>query len=69
VIEAPGNRVVLAAQCANRAEELRSGVPAASNLHDETWEDAARDSLQRLRALAPFTAQLSHDSEIVAIER
>ena len=67
LIEAAGRRVVIAAQCAFRAEELRTGEPVASNLHDETWEVAARDSLQRLRALAPFTAHLSHDPEIVAI--
>lgn len=67
VIEAGDKRVVIAAQCAYRAEELRSGQPAASNLHDETWMNAARDSLQRLRSLAPFTAHLSHDSEIVTI--
>jgi N-acyl homoserine lactone hydrolase len=69
VIEAGDERVVLAAQCAYRAEELRSGQPAASNLHDESWGDAARDSLQRLKELAPFTAYLSHDPEIVTIER
>ncbi|MGB7051278.1 MAG: N-acyl homoserine lactonase family protein [Acidimicrobiales bacterium] len=65
VIDAPGIRVVLAAQCAFRADELRSTQPAASNLHDETWADAALDSLQRLRGLAPFAAHLSHDPEIV----
>ena len=65
VIEAGDERVVLAAQCAYRAEELRSGQPVSSNLHDESWAEAARDSLQRLRALAPFTAHLSHDTEIV----
>lgn len=69
VIEAGDKRVVIAAQCAYRAEELRSGHPAASNLHDETWFDAAEDSLQRLRSLVPFTAHLSHDPEIVTIMR
>ncbi len=67
VIEAGDDRVVVAAQCAYRAEELRTGEPVASNLHDETWDVAARDSLQRLRALAPCTAHLSHDPEIVGI--
>jgi glyoxylase-like metal-dependent hydrolase (beta-lactamase superfamily II) len=66
VIEARGERVILAAQSAYRAEELRSGQPASSNLHDASWADAARDSLQHLRALAPFTAHLSHDPEIVS---
>jgi N-acyl homoserine lactone hydrolase len=67
VIEGGDERVVLAAQCAYRAEELRTGQPASSNLHDESWADAAHDSLQLLRALAPCTAHLSHDSEIVAL--
>ena len=67
VIETAGERVVIAAQCAFRAEEVRSGQPATSNLHDETWESAARDSLRHLRARAPFTAELSHDPEIVTI--
>jgi len=68
LLEAAGERVVIAAQCAFRAAELRTGAPVASNLHDESWEVAARGSLQRLRALAPFTAHLSHDPEIMAIE-
>ena len=67
VIEAGDERVVLAAQCAYQSEELRSGQPAISNLYDETWLDAAHDSLQRLRSFAPFTAHLSHDPEIVTI--
>ena len=67
VIEAGLERVVLAAQCAYRADELRTGQPSSSNLHDESWADVARDSLQRLRALAPCTAQFSHDTEIVAL--
>src|SRR5680860_1280128 len=63
LIEAAGERVVLAAQCAYRAGELRSGEPATTNLHDNAWEDAACDSLRRIRALAPATFQLSHDPE------
>ena len=68
-VEAAGERVIIAAQCAFRAAELRTGEPVASNLHDEAWEVAARDSLQRLLSLAPLTAHLSHDPEIVAIVR
>jgi hypothetical protein len=48
-------------------QELRTGQPAASNLHDESWMDAGKDSLKRLRALAPWTAHLSHDPEIVTL--
>ena len=67
VIEAGGMRLVLAAQCAYRAEELRAGLPASTNLHDQTWADAATDSLRCLRALAPCTIHLSHDPEIVTL--
>lgn len=69
VIEAGDDRVVVAAQCAYRAEELRSGQPSTSNLYDESWLVVAQDSLRRLRGLAPLTAHLSHDPEIVAIVR
>ena len=67
LIEAAGERVVIAAQCAFRATELRTCDPVGSNCHGETWEVAARNSLERLRALAPVTAHLSHDPEIVEI--
>lgn len=68
LLEAADQRVVLAAQCAFRARELRTGQPAATNLYDQSWEDSARDSLRRIRALAPVVVQLSHDPEIVVIE-
>jgi N-acyl homoserine lactone hydrolase len=67
VVESGSGRTVLAAQCAYTAAELRSGQPRASNLYDETWEAAARDSLDRLRGLAPCTAHLSHDEEVVTL--
>jgi N-acyl homoserine lactone hydrolase len=65
VIEAGDERVVLAAQCAFRATEVRSAEPAASNLHDAGWRGAARDSLHRIRELGPSRVHLSHDTEIV----
>lgn len=65
VIETPEGRVVMAAQSAFRASELLSGEPAPTNLHDESWREAARDSLTRILELAPATAHLSHDSQIV----
>lgn len=67
LIEAGPQRVVLAAQCAFAAAELRSGVPAAANLHDETWDGPARDSLRLIRSLAPVTCHLSHDPDAVVI--
>jgi glyoxylase-like metal-dependent hydrolase (beta-lactamase superfamily II) len=67
LIEAGDHRVVLAAQCAFAAAELRRGVPATSNLHDEAWEGPARESLRRVRSLAPVTCHLSHDPDVVVI--
>jgi glyoxylase-like metal-dependent hydrolase (beta-lactamase superfamily II) len=67
VVEAAGGRVVLVAQCAYRASELWTGEPGLTNLHEDSWQDAARDSLARVRSLAPLTAQLSHDPEIVTL--
>ncbi|MGH8994880.1 MAG: N-acyl homoserine lactonase family protein [Acidimicrobiales bacterium] len=67
-IEAGNERVVLAAQCAYHADELRTGRPASSNLHDESWAHAAHDSLQRLRALTPCTVHFSHDLQIMTME-
>jgi glyoxylase-like metal-dependent hydrolase (beta-lactamase superfamily II) len=67
VIEVDDERVVLAAQCAFHADEVRSGDAATSNLHDETWRDAARTSLARLRGLGPSSIHLSHDPEIVRL--
>lgn len=68
LIKAGDHRVVLAAQCAFAATELRSGVPAKSNLHDQTWEGPARESLRLVQSLAPVTCHLSHDPDPVVIE-
>ena len=65
VIEARAGRVVLGAQCALRAHEVSTGEPADTNLHDESWRDAARESLHRVRRLAPAIVHLSHDPTIV----
>jgi N-acyl homoserine lactone hydrolase len=68
VVETGEGRVVLAAQCAYGADEIRSGEPSASNLHDDAARDVARQSLRRLRVLGPATVHLSHDPEVVPID-
>lgn len=65
VIEAAETRAVLGAQCAYRAREVHTGEPDHANLHDASWLGAARETLARLRALAPATLQLSHDPEMI----
>jgi len=69
LVEAGGERTLLAAQCAFRAAELRGGVPSPANLHDPAWEAEARRSLDRVHALAPVTCHLSHDPEVVVLPR
>jgi N-acyl homoserine lactone hydrolase len=65
VLEGNGERVVLAAQCAYHAEELRTGLPRPTNLHDASWHDAAEASLQRIKSMHPVSVELSHDPEVV----
>jgi glyoxylase-like metal-dependent hydrolase (beta-lactamase superfamily II) len=67
LVEGGDRRVVLGAQCAFTATELRTGDPAATNAHDPTWLPTARASLARLRALAPCTVHLSHDPAPVTL--
>ncbi len=68
VVETTNGRVLLAAQCAFRAEELRDKEPSTSNLYNETWADAARESLERVQRLTPVVVHLSHDTEVVTLE-
>ena len=68
LVEASGARVLLAAQCAFRAEELLSGAPSTSNLHARDWVAPARASLSRLRSLAPVEIHLSHDPRVTRID-
>jgi len=67
VVQAGGRCVVLGAQCAFHADEVRTGEPAHSNVHDDTWMDVARASLARVRSLRPDSVQLSHDPEVVQL--
>jgi N-acyl homoserine lactone hydrolase len=60
VVEDDACRIVIGGQCAFHGEELRSGEPSGSNLHDETWREAARASLARIAALDPCMVELSH---------
>jgi glyoxylase-like metal-dependent hydrolase (beta-lactamase superfamily II) len=67
LVEAGDQRVIPAAQCAFRADELRTGTPGTTNLHNESWRGAARESLARIRSLAPIVAHLSHDTTAVTL--
>jgi N-acyl homoserine lactone hydrolase len=68
LVDSNEGRIVLAAQCAFRAAELRTGKPASSNSHSDAFSDAAEKSLARILAMAPITVHLSHDPEVVIID-
>ena len=55
--------VVVAAQCLYRRTAWDT-APETGNLHDQSWLDAAADSLNRLRSLDPTRVLLSHDAPI-----
>jgi N-acyl homoserine lactone hydrolase len=68
LVEATSGRILLAAQCAFRADEVRAQEPSVRNLHDDTWADAARASLERIRQLAPVTVHFSHDASVLILQ-
>jgi N-acyl homoserine lactone hydrolase len=67
VVEGGDRRVVLAGQCVFRSAELREGAPSVDNMYGPEWIEAGRDSVRRLLALGPATAQVSHDPQVVDI--
>lgn len=63
VIRTRDEVVIIAAQCVFRRGAWDS-EPELSNLHGDSWQQAAADSLRRLRALRPSRVLLSHDSPV-----
>ena len=56
--------VVLAGQACYSCVEFETGLPAMTDMHDETWLDAGVESLRRLTALSPDVVHFSHDEAI-----
>jgi N-acyl homoserine lactone hydrolase len=67
LIEAGEQRTVLATQCAFRSGEIQVGQPDPANLYSDEWSEAARESLDRIRALRPAVVHLSHDPHSVVL--
>jgi N-acyl homoserine lactone hydrolase len=68
VVRSSGGVVLIAAQCLFRASawtDLPDGVES-KNLHDDTWHEAAAESIARLRHLHPDRVLLSHDVAITS---
>ena len=67
VVRSNDSTVLIAAQCIFRRRAW-SERPEPSNLHDPSWQNAADDSLQRLRALKPHRVLLAHDAPLEAAD-
>lgn len=55
---------LLVGQTCYCVEEFVDGIPADSDMHDESWLEAGHQSLQRLLALRPAAAHFSHDHRV-----
>jgi len=64
VVQGGGNLVVIAAQSVWSASEFATMKPEDSNIEDDTLQEAAADSIRRLRSLNPSVAFFSHDPQV-----
>lgn len=61
VIAAADTTAVIVGQCAYDGHEYADGHVEPGDVHDETWLDTARTSLDRVQALQPDEVYFSHD--------
>ena len=59
-----GHSQLIAGQCCYTCAEFDAGVVAANNIHDETYREAAAETVARLRSLDISAAHFSHDRTI-----
>lgn len=69
VVESDEGTTVIGGQCCYTCTEFESIDPLPADLHDETWLEAARNSIRRLHAEAPDVVHLSHDPTPLRIRR
>ena len=59
-----GQAQLVAGQCCYTCAEFNAGAVAADNIHDETYREAAAETIGRLRRLDIAAAHFSHDRTI-----
>lgn len=62
MVETGDGRVIVGGQCVYCADELTARHVAADNIHDQSFVEAARESLERVVAFAPRRVVLAHDA-------
>ena len=65
LVDSPGGPAqLIAGQCCYTCAEFAEGTVAADNIHDETYREAAIETITRLRRLDISAAHFSHDRTI-----
>ena len=64
LVESASGPQLVAGQCCYTCAEFDAGTVAADNLHDETYRNAATETIARLRSLDISAAYFSHDRTI-----
>jgi len=59
-----GQAQLVAGQCCYTCAEFNAGTVAADNIHDETYREAAAETIGRLRRLDIAAAHFSHDRTV-----
>ncbi len=63
-VESPDGVAIIAGQACYSCAEFASNGPTETDMHDETWLDAGRESVARLAALKPIEVHFSHDPTV-----
>lgn len=64
-VETAAGLELIVGQCCYSCGEFSDNAVAVTDMHDETWLEAGRASLDRLRRLSPAVAHFSHDLAVL----
>jgi N-acyl homoserine lactone hydrolase len=65
VVQADGVTTVLGGQCCYTCGEFAEGGPVAEDVHDPTWLQIGRASIEHVKSFDPDVVHLSHDANIL----
>lgn len=65
VVDDGEQTTVIAGQCCYTCVEFAANEPAVADVHDESWLDAARDSITHLQSFGAAMVHLSHDPNVI----
>lgn len=65
LVRADGVTTVIGGQCCYTCAEFAAGSPVVEDVHDESWLEQGRTSIERLKSFDPDVVHLSHDPRAV----